>query len=561
MKELFSEEEIRALLNKNEGQFLEFKSLWDLEKNNKKAIDRRKVRDWIAEYIAAFANADGGILILGADDDGTPTGYEYPDDVVRDFLAVPERRLRPAILTNAQSISIDGQRLIIFQVNIHPEAVMVDGNGFPYRVNDQIVREPQEVINERKQAYRRVGYEHQICSEANLADLDLDLAHTFLSQSAIAVRPIENILLNYGLIHSRGSNWAVSNAALLLFGKPPSSRWHPRSEIRFFRVDGKKREFGSQRNVQQLARLELPLASLIPEAYRSASMYIRKSEKLRNLFFKEMPEYPTFAWQEALINAVAHRDYNDRGRGIEVWFFDDRMEVSSPGDLVLPVTLARLRRRSRIHASRNPLIVRVLVDAGIMREEGEGIPRMYEEMEESFLKHPQFALDGSTFIVTLRNQPIYEGPGVEWKSLVEKLGLPTNQKRVLLAHPNGFSNEDYRNLTRLDRDHAYREIQELIAAGVLVSSGSSGRGATYAPSPNLMQTRAWLEKRIPKLKAYFKVNQELDNTEYRRLFNMTRSAATRELKRLIEEGFLKLVGSKRGSRYTPGIIFGKSLDK
>ncbi|MCX6558333.1 MAG: putative DNA binding domain-containing protein [Candidatus Aminicenantes bacterium] len=561
MKELFSEKEVRALLNKNEGQFLEFKSLWDLEKNNKKAIDRRTVRDWIAEYVAAFANADGGILILGADDDGKPTGHDYPDDAVQEFLNVTERRLRPSIRTNAQQVSIDGQSLIFFQVDIHPEAVMVEGNGFPYRMNDQIVREPQEVINERKQAYRRVGYEHRVFPEANLNDLDLDLARSFFSKSALADRPIENILTTYGLIHSKATNWAVTNAALLLFGKLPINRWHPRSGIRFFRVDGKNREFGAQRNVQQLARLELPLASLIPEAYRSASTYIRKSEKLRNLFFKEMPEYPTFAWQEALINAVAHRDYNDMGREIEVWFFDDRMEVSSPGDLVLPVTLARLRRRSRIHASRNPLIVRVLVDAGIMREEGEGIPRMYEEMEESFLKHPQFALDGSTFFVTLRNQPIYEGPGVEWKSLVEKLGLPTNQKRVLLAHPNGFSNEDYRNLTRLDRDHAYREIQELITAGVLVSSGSSGRGATYAPSPNLMQTRAWLEKRIPKLKAYFKVNQELDNTEYRRLFKMTRSAATRELKRLIEEGFLKLVGSKRGSRYTPGIILGKSLDK
>lgn len=281
-----------------------------------------------------------------------------------------------------------------------------------------MIREPQEVINARKQAYRRVGYEQQVRPEATMDDIDLDLARSFLSKTVHADRPVEELLEKYGLIIAKAGGPALTNAAILLFGKQPLSRWHPRTGIRFFRVEGTKRN-GARRNVQQLARLELPLAALIPEAYKTASSYIRKSEKLHNLFFKEMPEYPAFAWQEALINAIAHRDYNDQGREIEVWFFDDRMEVSSPGELVAPVTLSLLQHRKRIHASRNPLIVRVLADAGIMREEGEGIPRMYEEMEESFLKHPEFHVEQSLFSVTLRNQPIFEGPSPEWKGIVK----------------------------------------------------------------------------------------------------------------------------------------------
>jgi hypothetical protein len=81
-----------------------------------------------------------------------------------------------------------------------------------------------------------------------------------------------------------------------------------------------------------------------------------------------MPEYPAFAWQEALVNAVAHRDCNEQGREIEIGFFDDRMGIQSPGELVPPVTIDKLKSRQRIHASRNPLMVRVLVDIGIMRE-------------------------------------------------------------------------------------------------------------------------------------------------------------------------------------------------
>ena len=80
------------------------------------------------------------------------------------------------------------------------------------------------------------------------------------------------------------------------------------------------------------------------------------------------------------VNAFAHRDYERQGRDVEVWFYDDRMEASSPGDLFPPVTLARLRARRPAHATRNPLIVRVLADAGVMRDEGEGVARICRRM-------------------------------------------------------------------------------------------------------------------------------------------------------------------------------------
>ncbi len=83
MKELFSEMELRRLIAQGEGQFIEFKSLWDLKDGQKKARNRRDVRDQIAEYVAAFANADGGTLLLGIDDDGTPSGHSYPEEALK----------------------------------------------------------------------------------------------------------------------------------------------------------------------------------------------------------------------------------------------------------------------------------------------------------------------------------------------------------------------------------------------------------------------------------------------------------------------------------------------
>lgn len=561
MSAILTESELRRILRRDEGQFLEFKSLWDQGAGSPRVLDRGVVRDFVAENVAAFANADGGTLVLGADDDGAPSGHGYPDEAVQDFFAVPERRLRPPVRVECQRLAIDGKELLIVQVPNHPEAVMVDGNGFPYRVGDQVVREPQEVINDRKQAYRRVGYEPRIRPDATLDDLDLELARRFLGSGAWADRPIADALSLYGLTAPSAQGLRITNAALLLFGKPPAVRWHPRAGIRFFRVDGTERRHGADRNVEQLPRLDPPLAAMIPESYRLAQTCIRKSEKLYNLFFREMPEYPTFAWQEALINATAHRDYNDQGREIEVWFFDDRMEVWSPGDLVPPVTLEKLQRRERVHASRNPLLVRVLADVALMREEGEGIPRMFAEMDESFLKAPVFSSDGGAVVVSLFNEPVFEGPAVEWQLMLDQVDLQPTQKRVLLAHPDGFTNEDFRAVAGVDRDIAYKEIQDLIRRGIVRSSGLAGRGARYALVPEWVEVRRLLDARMAGLRKLLQANEAITNQQYRSQFRIPRDRARRELERFVSKGILALRGRGRGAHYVPGPAMAQKASK
>ncbi|MGQ0536804.1 MAG: ATP-binding protein [Methanobacteriota archaeon] len=549
--------ELQDLLQREEGQFLEFKSLWDQSGEQPRVLDRRKVRDAIAEYVAAFANADGGLLVLGVEDDGTPTGHGYPEDAVADFLAVPERRLRSPPRARAQRERLDGHEVILIQVDAAAEAVMVEGNGFPYRVGDTVVREPQEVINERKAAYRRVGFEPRIHPDATLDDLDLDLVRETLRRTIHKDRKPEDALVHYGLIAPKPGGFGITNAALLLFSKAPVACWHPRASVRVFRVAGKERQHGAKRNVTQVARIETPIAKLIPETHQLLATQIRRSERLHNLFFTERPEYPEFAWQEAIVNAVAHRDYGDQGREIEVWLFEDRMEVSSPGELVSPVTIQDLRNRRRTHASRNPLIVRLLADMGIMRDEGEGVARMHEEMEASYLKAPELHADRAEFRVTLHNEPVFEGPSPEWQRTVRSLPLNDRQRRVLLAQPQGFTNEDYRRLNRgVDRDEAYREIQEMVQLGIVTPPAAPGRGATYRLTPDLHQTKGWLESRVPPLNTYFKANEALKNADYRSVFNVTRETAKAELKRLVEEGYLVQEGERRGTRYLPGRLLG-----
>lgn len=544
-KPLFTAGSLQDLISHGEGQFLELKGTWSYREEPPKPLAKKRVRDTVAEYVAAFANADGGTLVIGVEDDGTPTGHGRSDEEIANLIAVPARRLRSPMSCDHQIIELDGEQVLVIEVGSAPRAVLVDGNGYPYRVGDQVIKESEERINALKQSYRETGFDQRL-ADASPEDLDERLLPPGAAESP-------TWMTMRGLVIPRHGTSAVTNAAVLLAGRQPMSRWHPTASVRIFRVDGVEIARGAGRNVSQVERLDLPLAEVIPAAYAALRGQIRRSERLHDLFFREVPEYPEFAWQEAIVNAVAHRDYADTGRGVEVWLYDDRMEVLSPGAPVPPVTIEALRRARGSHASRNPLIARILVELGLMREEGEGIPRMFDEMQRSFLRSPELELtDDGRFKVVLRNTPIFEAADESWRHVVERLTTDDAQRRVLLAHPEGFTNEQYREVNGVDRDEAYRQIQEMVNAGIVLAPGRPGRGARYRLSPDLLETRAWLRPRLPKVRSYLGDHGVLTNTDYREMFSVTRYVAVNELRRLVEEGVLELRGEKRGSHYVAG---------
>lgn len=160
---------------------------------------------------------------------------------------------------------------------------------------------------------------------------------------------------------------------------------------------------------------------------------------MHDLFFREKFEYPTFAWQEALINAIAHRDYSMEGISIEVEMFDDRLEMKSPGKLPESVSISRLLKREPTHFSRNPLLVRVFTDLGYMREKGEGIPRIFNEMEKNYLQPPELKEDAFSFCVILKNIPIYDEETQRWLENYRKYPLNMRQRQALAyAYAHGM---------------------------------------------------------------------------------------------------------------------------
>jgi predicted HTH transcriptional regulator len=256
--------------------------------------------------------------------------------------------------------------------------------------------------------------------------------------------------------------------------------------------------------------------------------------------------------QEAIVNAVAHRDYRLEGVAIEVHLFDDRMEFWSPGELVEPVTLEKLRNRERVHASRNPRIVRVLTEFGYMRELGEGIPRMFEVVEREGLHPPEFRLEGGRFVVTLRSTPVYRPETMRWLQRFEGKGLSRNQIRLLAyAHERGnqFTSRAYQKLVGVDPYIASKDIQDLIRKGIVRRNQSRGRVYTI-----ITESDAPVTEKPPELVSIEPILRErgfVKNEDIRRVLGISRLRAFRLLQSLTERGFLKREGKGRGARYVP----------
>ena len=420
--------DITPFLDQDEGQHFDRKSLYEGEEGAKRSRNRRAVRDQVAEYVAGFANAEGGVLILGIEDDRTITGHQLPQDALNSILKTPSTRLKP-VQPDGFIMNVQGCELIVFDVPASDVPVQVVGDGFPLRMGDQTVQSSESQINTLKFEGMAESWESRR-SSMTLADLDERLLERARQGAGLSALTDEEYLLKRKLADRRGRGIVLRNAAELLFARYGPD--HPNAGVRLFRVIGTKRYTGPEHNVEERPRCEGNLPAVILEIRTVISGLLRRPMRLVGSRFQESAEYPDFAWLEALLNAIAHRDYRVEGTCIEVWLFDDRMEVVSPGGLVGNLTTEALLTLKRVHHSRNPRMIRVLVDLGLARDQGEGIPRMFAEMEDAFLPRPDIDATNRSVTVTLRNTLTLNASDREFISALGDIELSRNEFRALL---------------------------------------------------------------------------------------------------------------------------------
>ncbi len=352
-----------------------------------------------AKPLVAFANADGGVLVIGIEDDGTIGGVSPAR--INELRQAPHTHALPPVRTHVREIeTLDGEgnpaTLLVLQVDpgdhVH---TLTNGQCF-LRVGDQSRKlspvQHQELVFDRGSA----PYDSTPMPQLSVDDLNATQLSAYAE--AIGSTSVPAMLKARDLVTRRGE---LRVATALLFDERPQ-REFPSAFVRVLRYGDSDRGVGSSMTLEDDGdhRVEGSLQHQIREA---AEIMTRLMPKWRQLaqsgLFEPTHRIPQAAWLEGLVNAVTHRSYSMMGDHIRVEIFPNRLEIHSPGrfpgiaDPTNPLQISRY--------ARNPRIARVLSDMGITRELGEGIQRMFEEMRRRGLADPIYTQSAEGVRLTL----------------------------------------------------------------------------------------------------------------------------------------------------------------
>ena len=290
-----------------------------------------------------------------------------------------------------------------------------------------------------------------------------------------------------------------------------------------------------------------PLKETLDCCLRFIGEHTRRFESVTGARREALPEYPEAVLRESIVNALAHRDYGLEGATVDISVWDDRIEVRSPGALPGHITIDNMRAE---HYSRNPRIMRILKTVGLVEEYGEGIDRMYREMEARLMEPPMFEASAGSVTVTLRNRFLVDVEDQVWLMQLGREDLTMNERRALVAaRRNGaVTPREIRNI--LPEADAGAVLAGAAAKGLLVRIGHRG-GSRYVLS-GAVTLRAGMgaqNGRRQTLIDEIRRRGSLSTTEAALLVNATPSAARRLLDELVQAGLIQARGRTRARRY------------
>ena len=371
-------------------------------------------RDDLADELAAIANTHDGVLVLGVDDktrdiDGIP--LERIEAAERYVYEICNESIKPPVLFRSFRMELSdsaGVLRAILKVDI-PRSLFVHESpgGYFHRQGSSKRKMPPEYLarlfQQRSQA-RLIRFEEQPVPQSGINDLSEELwrRYTTRSDEASAI-----VLLKRNLL-SKEENGAIraSVAGVLLCCERPD-RFLPSAYIEAVRYRGTRQDSNYQTDAQKIyGPLDLQIKQAMSFLKRNQTVIATKEPHRI-----ELPQFSERAVFEAVVNAVAHRDYAVSGSKIRFFMFDDRLEIYSPGALPNTVTIDSMALRQ---ATRNELITSLLAETPVvesvgnvgrgfyMEKRGDGVPIILHESKELSGKEPVYRLiDDSELLLTI----------------------------------------------------------------------------------------------------------------------------------------------------------------
>lgn len=466
-------ERAKTAIELGESHFREFKSAIEGPPTEKKPRPPKDIATNIAQTLVAFANADGGELLVGVEDNGAVTGLnDFSEKDLQHLEDAPIVRVHvdtPLPSVKRSRLNLDGKVVLYFAVPKSVDFVHVTSDGRCLQRRDlESAPVATESIQLDRREKRSREYDREFVDGVSADDLDLDLVRVVADQ-VLRGMSAEKCLQYLDLAEYGMSQLRLRRAALLLFAKSPA-KWHPRLQVRILRVDGEKVLTGEEYNVVADQTINGNVLTLVDSAWEALRPHLVQTKFDKAGRFEQRSIYPELACREALLNSLAHRDYSDEGRSTEVFVFTDHLEIRNPGPLLSSIRLEDLVSQKGVHQSRNTHVARVLRELGYMRELGEGMRRIYDLMHKNELAPPQIDSRFEGFSITLTHRAMYSPKDLLWLSQFDELLLDREQKSVVLLGQDQrvFSAQDIWDAVGIvDTEHYRKLVDGLTRAGVL----------------------------------------------------------------------------------------------
>ena len=355
-------------------------------------------RNSLADEIAAFANARGGVILIGVDDTGEIVGIDRQelDTAEKTVVEICQDSIDPVLFIFTEKLRIDGKNLLRIEV---PRSLFVHktSNGYFMRQGSSKREMPTEqlarLFQSRSQA-RIIAFDEQFVPNTNRDTLKKDLYERFITEGARA-EAIEDLLLKRRLLVKEDQQNRASVAGILMcHDKPDDYLYNSFIQAVFYR--GQHKDANYQLDAKDFKG---PLDQQIINTVKFVERYNAVAAR-KDIGRIDFPEYSMRAVFEAVVNAVVHRDYSKTGSKIRLFMFADRLELYSPGALANTVTVDNLRYSQ---ATRNELLARLLSEITLdddmsrqvvrrhfLERRGEGVGIILNESETLSGKIPVY---------------------------------------------------------------------------------------------------------------------------------------------------------------------------
>jgi len=382
----------------------------------------------LLKTLVAFANTAGGRLIIGVADDKTIFGFEQPLDEEERLANMIADSIAPRLVPNIEMVSARGKTLLIIEVFLsgsRPHWLKAEGaeNGVYVRLSSSNRQADSQLISELQRGVAGVSFDTLPMVDLGVEALDLGAI-----ESDFHTRNIDGSMLQSLKILVKDQGRLVpSQGGILLYGK----------ERRFYFDDAWiqcGRFIGNDKgDIFDHIDIHDPL----PKAVDSIMLFLKK-HAMRGADFseirrKDLWSIPLNILREVVINALVHADYSHRGTPIRVAFFDNRIEVESPGLLLPGLTVADMKQG--VSQIRNPVIARIFRELDLIEQWGSGVPGIFREAVTLGLPDPLIEEIGMRvrFTVYLK-EPVAFSPQQSRKSHTDVLGVESGVESGMERH-------------------------------------------------------------------------------------------------------------------------------